>query len=509
MLSINKINEYFYLSIPILLITGSFFPDLLIVIIFFYSIYLLINKKILIENNLKFFILFFILFYSISLIASYNSLDKILSLKSSFFYFRYIGLIFFGYYIYKTNHRFLEQLGKIVFFIFIFFFIDSITFFLFEFSISTDNLANNRFSSFFGSEQVLGSYVARLSPLSFIYILNLKNKNLKKNLFIINIILALYLIILSGERTALFLFFVQIFIIFVLIKEARKVLFFLSGTTIILTLSILIFFSDIKISKPIERIIFHTIKQLYFDNKQLTMFSSRHQDHFYTALNIFKSNIMLGSGNKAFRVICKLPEYSVKDKIENRNSVYAQYDGNIDIIPHDDKRFRIFYKTSNKFHSYEQFKPKNFREFIKVKRYYELKDKYFLYSDLSNQELDQIKKNFFNKNQKLFIEKSRIEFKDGCNSHPHNYYLQVASENGIVNLVLLFGLFLYVSYSIIKTYFLDKSNVVRIKATFILIMIFIQLIPFIPSGNFYNNWLSIFLFMPIGFYLAIKDYHKQ
>jgi len=39
-------------------------------------------------------------------------------------------------------------------------------------------------------------------------------------------------------------------------------------------------------------------------------------------------------------------------------------------------------------------------------------------------------------------------------------------------------------------------------------MILIQILPFIPSGNFYNNWLSIFFFLPIGFYFALKDDSK-
>ena len=34
--------------------------------------------------------------------------------------------------------------------------------------------------------------------------------------------------------------------------------------------------------------------------------------------------------------------------------------------------------------------------------------------------------------------------------------------------------------------------------------IFVNIWPLIPSGNFFNNWLSMFYFYPIGFYLYFK-----
>ena len=33
--------------------------------------------------------------------------------------------------------------------------------------------------------------------------------------------------------------------------------------------------------------------------------------------------------------------------------------------------------------------------------------------------------------------------------------------------------------------------------------IFINLFPFIPGGNFFNNWISIILYYNIGFYLSL------
>ena len=34
--------------------------------------------------------------------------------------------------------------------------------------------------------------------------------------------------------------------------------------------------------------------------------------------------------------------------------------------------------------------------------------------------------------------------------------------------------------------------------------IFVNLWPIVPSGNFFNNWLSMLYFYPVGFYLYFK-----
>ena len=45
-------------------------------------------------------------------------------------------------------------------------------------------MSNGRFSSFFGDEQILGSYVARLSPLGFIFISSIEDEKFKKLFFL-------------------------------------------------------------------------------------------------------------------------------------------------------------------------------------------------------------------------------------------------------------------------------------------------------------------------------------
>ena len=43
----------------------------------------------------------------------------------------------------------------------------------------------------------------------------------------------------------------------------------------------------------------------------------------------------------------------------------------------------------------------------------------------------------------------------------------------------------------------------------LLIGIFVNLWPIIPSGNFFNNWLSMAYFIPISYYLYEKKYKTK
>jgi O-antigen ligase len=112
---------------------------------------------------------------------------------------------------------------------------------------------------------------------------------------------------------------------------------------------------------------------------------------------------------------------------------------------------------------------------------------------------------FFGIGPKVFrIECKKSEYESGpmsCNTHPHNTYLQLLAETGLVGFLLILFIFLILIYNFIKHLFLKLKNKILFSDPELcfLSMIFITLWPLVPSGNFFGNWLNVIYYFPIGF----------
>jgi len=85
-----------------------------------------------------------------------------------------------------------------------------------------------------------------------------------------------------------------------------------------------------------------------------------------------------------------------------------------------------------------------------------------------------------------------------CATHPHNTYLELLSETGIVGFILVITPFLFLAYILTKNIFyrsLKNYNVVLLS------ILFINIFPFTTTGSFFGNWLSILYYLPLGFLL--------
>ena len=109
---------------------------------------------------------------------------------------------------------------------------------------------------------------------------------------------------------------------------------------------------------------------------------------------------------------------------------------------------------------------------------------------------------FFCSKENYFYQKDRKY--GSCNNHPHNYYIQILAEKGIVGLLFLLIFYGYFCYLALKQFYfliLKKTQKLIPFDQFLwIILILVFWWPLIPTMSFYNNWNLVFLFIPIAYF---------
>jgi O-antigen ligase len=96
----------------------------------------------------------------------------------------------------------------------------------------------------------------------------------------------------------------------------------------------------------------------------------------------------------------------------------------------------------------------------------------------------------------------------GCSTHPHNFYMQILSEVGILAFIIFVIAYLYISKFIFKELNTSQPTNLRKFEYILYLSFFVMLFPLAPSGNFFNNWLSIMIFFSAGILTALMKYKK-
>jgi len=408
----NFVPSWIIILMPVLLISGPFLSDLGLSLV---SILFLINS---IKNNLKkyydnYYFKFFLIFCLILILSSLLSDNVLISLKNSLFYFRFGIFSLCFWYLLEKNKFLLKYLFISILLCFSSLIIDGYTQFIFGKNLFGYTLYNDyRVSSFFGSELVLGSYLARFFPILFaLFILLDQPKKNKLLLLFMTIVFILSegLIFISGERLALFFMNLSAVFIILMLKEYRIYRLWTYIVSLCLIVVLMNFFPNSK-----ERFIDQTIYDFTRNtDDKVYIFSKPHNDMYISAYRIFLDNKFLGVGPRQFRNTC---------------------------------------------------------------------DKYRV-SEYS------------------------------CETHPHNTYIELLSEAGIFAFLVVAGLFILICYLSIKHFVLklirDKKGIINDFEVCLLSAVIISLWPFSPSGSFFNNWMSIVYYFPVGLLLWQRTKYKN
>jgi hypothetical protein len=314
-INLSSIQFFFLCTIPYSLVFSIFLADLCVVLICF----LFIAKSIIEKKNYfnsKFFKFFFIFWVYVS-VRSLFSEDVYFSLKSSLTFIR------FG--IFAVAIKVLvEENPKRIYFLFIilasFLLIvaaDGMLQFFTEKNIFGYRVSSmqGRLAGFFDQELIIGSYVARMTPImigTYFYCKYLKLISQRWDYYLLLITIFLFfLVLLSGERVSSIYYIFSIIFLFLFLNITR----FKKIVTFFFVILLVVFlFTKSEVVK--QRLLIQTSSQIGIlnKNKPIYIFSIQHHNHILSAYKIFKENILFGSGVKMFRKICdkryKVHKYS-------------------------------------------------------------------------------------------------------------------------------------------------------------------------------------------------------
>ena len=309
----KKLNNFlFYLIclLPAALLTGSFFPDLIISLCSLIFLFILIVKKRNYFHN--YFFYFFLIFWLILVTSSLLSKNPFFSLETSLFYIRFSIFSLSIYYLLIERLFNFKIFTNFLLFIILLLIFDSHFQYFSGYNILGFKLESPlRVSSFFRDELKMGSFLFRIFPILLILLILLKNKKLY--LFLIPAVFSS--IILSGERTSIILsiiFFLGVVILKIKFKEKILII-----SSLFLVLIIQFSFNDSFKYNFTERM----KKEFVFgklDNstKELEkkfgfkFFTNLHTEMYNTSYEMFIDKKFFGHGPQMYRIICK--EYDIK-----------------------------------------------------------------------------------------------------------------------------------------------------------------------------------------------------
>ena len=89
-----------------------------------------------------------------------------------------------------------------------------------------------------------------------------------------------------------------------------------------------------------------------------------------------------------------------------------------------------------------------------------------------------------------------------CSTHPHNLLAQISAELGLIGIIFFLIFFIFLIKQFLNIFYLKNKCNHHYAFLVASLGILINLFPILPSGNFFNNWISIFIYFNLGLYLV-------
>lgn len=297
-ISVVNITFLLILIFPLSIVAGNFILNLNILLIDIIGLFLIYQnrKKIKIDESLKYLLIFFIYLIFSSFFSKYQST----SILKSLFFFKFFVFTLILIHIFELKQNYFKLFHLSLIFCLIFLSLDGLLQRFTGSNIFGWPMQSNRMTGLFKDEAVIGSYLSKFLFFGITYFYIFKDKVSKKKSFEIFILLiTFFAIINSGERMATIhtLIGMTAYLLINLITYKKK--FFL----IFIFLIVCIGFS---LNNTTFKYRFNeTFENKYGIGKSFQSFKDSHWGaHYLTSIEIYKDNLLFGSGLKTFRIVC-------------------------------------------------------------------------------------------------------------------------------------------------------------------------------------------------------------
>jgi hypothetical protein len=87
-----------------------------------------------------------------------------------------------------------------------------------------------------------------------------------------------------------------------------------------------------------------------------------------------------------------------------------------------------------------------------------------------------------------------------CATHPHQIYLELLSEHGLIGTIIILYIIFFILYKNIKIY-KGKKNLIHLSSILFVLQTFL---PFIPSGSFFVSWTATIFWINFAVMIAVS-----
>ena len=95
-----------------------------------------------------------------------------------------------------------------------------------------------------------------------------------------------------------------------------------------------------------------------------------------------------------------------------------------------------------------------------------------------------------------------------CSTHPHNYYMQLLGETGLIGFSLIIYIYILIIFKLIQQFFyiyIKKTNFLDLSSLIIVSLTFGNFWPLITTGNLFGSFNLNLIIFPICFYYVLGN----